>query len=172
MRQPIWWLAPHHRPKQNGRVNMYRWFRLWLRCVSSAYVDFRCENIDINTAMNKCQFELYRFTVFSVRNHMYLYRFMNFQELKNSNQPSWKSSICWFSSCCRRTCPILSFRSRTIYCRFPFKIKFLHLIRFHLVKRSIIISRYFKIWWTSKFRDTESDSQCDSDSDWVSGNQI
>ena len=45
--------------------------------------NFRCEHIDINTAMNKCQFVRYRFTVFSVRNHMDLYRFVGFHSLRD-----------------------------------------------------------------------------------------
>ena len=48
-----------------------------------AYINFRCEHIDINTAMNKCQFERYRFTVFSVRNQMDLYRFVGFHSLRD-----------------------------------------------------------------------------------------
>ena len=47
------------------------------------YINFRCEHIDINTAMNKCQFEWYRFTVFRVSNQMDLYRFVGFQALRD-----------------------------------------------------------------------------------------
>ena len=46
-------------------------------------INFRCEHIDMNTAMNKCQFERYRFTVFSVRNQMDLYRFVGFHSLRD-----------------------------------------------------------------------------------------
>ena len=45
-------------------------------------INFICENIVLNTAMNKCQYKLYRLTVFSVRNRMDLYRFMTFQALE------------------------------------------------------------------------------------------
>ena len=66
-------------------------------------VNFRCENIVLNTAMNKCQYELYRSTVFSVRNRMDLYRFMTFQALEKVFKfikiPTSNLNCC-------RTCPI------------------------------------------------------------------
>ena len=88
---------------------------------------------------------------------MYLYRFRTFQEQKNPNNASWTS--CWFSNCCRwqdlsYSIPIQD--QILSVSRHIFKIKFLDLIWFHLVKRSIIISRYFQDLVNFEVRDSGS----------------
>ena len=77
--------APTDLVASSASPTQAKWPRQQVLMISFAatvrIVNFRCENIVLNTAMNKCQYELYRLTVFSVRNRMDLYRFMTFQAL-------------------------------------------------------------------------------------------